>query len=496
MNIKKLTKLCLSLILSLVLAIGQFVPAYAYEHEGNSVQGIQIGDTFYSIEYITTHDDDFGNIFGPSDPSTVIIDLNGKSAKFSDYLAGGVSDFDEFASDTANQTQAAPDKLVESNGNVVILSSGGDDDDGGEETGKTVSSAYAVSNTSVEVIFSSALETTDYAKDKFTFTGGLTVESAAIKAGSSNKVVVLTTSAQTGGSEYTLTYDGKAVSEKVTGIAAGTTVPEAPEIPVNPVNDDNKLQGLESGKTYEYQVEGSSTWTTYDSAAGLPESVKGKDILVREKATATTPAGTPVEVSIPSAEEIPGIDRVVKTVTAYNDGSSEDTIRVTFDKPFTTGETASLSEFEVKRTVNGGTSSDRLALSSLEMSSDKSSITVKTKSVGQKLEQQNVVYSVSYKNGEVKSASSPITVDALSSYMKSYSIEAGYISTRKIHVISVETDNAVLYVKVNGEMMNYKGDNNFVKYTTILIGESSADIELYGAKNNLLETRTINVPYH
>lgn len=80
----------------------------------------------------------------------------------------------------------------------------------------TVTSANATSSTTVEVTFASAVQninTTD-----FTFNNGLTVSNAAVKQGTDN-VVVLTTSAQTGGAKYSLSYRGAKVAD-VTGVSS------------------------------------------------------------------------------------------------------------------------------------------------------------------------------------------------------------------------------------------------------------------------------------
>ena len=108
MQMKKTAKFCLTLLLSLVLAVGQFIPSYAFEYEGSSIDGIQVGDKFYHFQYIVSPEGagPFDEAFGGADPSTIIIDVGGNSAKFSDYIASGLSDFDAFAAVAANQTPA------------------------------------------------------------------------------------------------------------------------------------------------------------------------------------------------------------------------------------------------------------------------------------------------------------------------------------------------------------------------------------------------------
>ncbi|MEK3911884.1 S-layer homology domain-containing protein [Paenibacillus sp. FSL H7-0331] len=81
-----------------------------------------------------------------------------------------------------------------------------------------VSSAVVTNNTTVEVTFNQAVGTVS-ASD-FTFDNSLTVTKAELKSGSTT-VVVLTTSLQTGGTVYKLSYLGKDTGITVTGAATG-----------------------------------------------------------------------------------------------------------------------------------------------------------------------------------------------------------------------------------------------------------------------------------
>ncbi|WP_240419892.1 S-layer homology domain-containing protein [Paenibacillus periandrae] len=81
-----------------------------------------------------------------------------------------------------------------------------------------VSSAVVTNNTTVEVTFNQAVGTVS-ASD-FTFDNSLTVTKAELKSGSTT-VVVLTTSVQTGGTVYKLSYLGKDTGITVTGAATG-----------------------------------------------------------------------------------------------------------------------------------------------------------------------------------------------------------------------------------------------------------------------------------
>ncbi|TDF93454.1 S-layer homology domain-containing protein [Paenibacillus piri] len=79
-----------------------------------------------------------------------------------------------------------------------------------------VSSASAVSNTSVEVTFNKEISSVD--KADFTFDNDLTVTKAELKA-ESKTVVVLTTSSQTVDKVYKLSYKGKDTGVTVTGVS-------------------------------------------------------------------------------------------------------------------------------------------------------------------------------------------------------------------------------------------------------------------------------------
>jgi hypothetical protein len=81
-----------------------------------------------------------------------------------------------------------------------------------------VSSATVTNNTTVEVTFSSAVTTV--AAADFTFDNSLTVTKAELKSGSTT-VVVLTTSVQTPGTVYKLSYLGKDTGITITGAYSG-----------------------------------------------------------------------------------------------------------------------------------------------------------------------------------------------------------------------------------------------------------------------------------
>ncbi|WP_282940808.1 immunoglobulin-like domain-containing protein [Paenibacillus sp. RC67] len=97
------------------------------------------------------------------------------------------------------------------------------------ETTSVVSDLVATTNTTMEVIFKApvdAVSTTD-----FQFDNDLTVSAASIKSSMPN-VVQLTTSAQTAGQVYNLTYKGKQTGIKATGVAVRTG--GSSSLPFNP----------------------------------------------------------------------------------------------------------------------------------------------------------------------------------------------------------------------------------------------------------------------
>jgi hypothetical protein len=77
----------------------------------------------------------------------------------------------------------------------------------------------STSNTTVEVTFDKPF--TNVIATDFTFDGGLTVVSASLKPGF-DKVVVLTTSSQTGGTIYKLSYKGEDTGKTLTGTTVAT----------------------------------------------------------------------------------------------------------------------------------------------------------------------------------------------------------------------------------------------------------------------------------
>ncbi|WP_028551049.1 S-layer homology domain-containing protein [Paenibacillus sp. UNC451MF] len=80
-----------------------------------------------------------------------------------------------------------------------------------------ISSVSVVSNVTVEVTFNEEVSAPN--KADFTFDNGLTVSAAELKK-DSKKIVVLTTSAQTAGTVYKLSYKGKDTGKTITGASA------------------------------------------------------------------------------------------------------------------------------------------------------------------------------------------------------------------------------------------------------------------------------------
>ncbi|MEC0231204.1 S-layer homology domain-containing protein [Paenibacillus alba] len=91
--------------------------------------------------------------------------------------------------------------------------------DTAEVSNITITGFTSTSNTTVEVTFEKAIS--NVIATDFTFDGGLTVVNASLKAGY-DKVVVLTTSSQTGGTIYKLSYKGVDTGKTLTGTAVGT----------------------------------------------------------------------------------------------------------------------------------------------------------------------------------------------------------------------------------------------------------------------------------
>lgn len=101
--------------------------------------------------------------------------------------------------------------------------------DNAAETTSVVSDLVATTNTSMEVIFKSSVDTVN--PTDFEFDNGLTVSAASIKSSMPN-VVQLTTSAQTAGQVYNLTYKGKQTGIKATGVAVRSS--GSSSFPINP----------------------------------------------------------------------------------------------------------------------------------------------------------------------------------------------------------------------------------------------------------------------
>ncbi|WP_249866059.1 immunoglobulin-like domain-containing protein [Paenibacillus konkukensis] len=89
-----------------------------------------------------------------------------------------------------------------------------------EDTVSAVKDLIATTNTSMEVVFQDKVEAA--AAADFQFDNGLTVSGAAVKTSMPN-VVQLTTSAQTSGQVYRLTYKGKATGLQATGVTTRTS---------------------------------------------------------------------------------------------------------------------------------------------------------------------------------------------------------------------------------------------------------------------------------
>lgn len=112
------------LSMAAVMALSTMAPAaQAFQHNGQNVDGVQIGNNFYSMGYITSHSNEFGNIFGAADPQSTIIDFNGRPALFSGFIGSGMNDIDEFASNPENQTPATPSNLIDENGEETPVDS-------------------------------------------------------------------------------------------------------------------------------------------------------------------------------------------------------------------------------------------------------------------------------------------------------------------------------------------------------------------------------------
>ena len=486
----KLKNRIIAFLFSLMIIFAQFTNVHAadFSDVGNNV--LRIGNDIYSVSSEELTNTNILKSWQEAGNNKVYYKINGNwfdvlAAKSSSYFFDSANAIED---QTVNSWQGG--MFFKSDGSTEEISSG---DGGDSNPSNSVISVYSTGNTSVEVAFKNALEATAYVKGKFGFNNGLTVQNSNIKSG--NKTVVLTTSSQDSNKTYTLTYDGKAVSETFKGTAAGTTVPPAPSIPSTPVDDDNKLQGLDSKKAYQYKEVGSDNWMDYNPESGLPENVEGKDILVREKGTATTPPGVPIEVNVPGDPKDGDTQRSITKVVAYNGGSEIDTVTVMFDKSFFPSENVYLSDFEVKRSIDAGAYSGRLSTANLKISADKKSASFGVQSVSKQMDEQSVKYSVSYKGAGAVDAGSAVTVPAVLTHIESYSIKAIKFAGNNLHEIKVTVKSGVANVKVNGKIMNYKGSKEFILYTTELVGQSSAQIKLYASDGSELESKTINVPF-
>jgi len=135
---KQLIALVLTVAMIFSLCI---VPAFA----DVTTDGIQIGNKYYTLGYILGNEETFADdIFGPADPSDVIIRMNDKAASFAAYLAAGGGDFDAFAEE--NPATPNPSVIVNPDGSETPV------EEPGEEL--EVVSVIAINKTRIEVTFS------------------------------------------------------------------------------------------------------------------------------------------------------------------------------------------------------------------------------------------------------------------------------------------------------------------------------------------------------
>jgi hypothetical protein len=142
------------------MVMGMNSIAFGFELNGQETPGVQIDDVFYPMDYIATHPDEFADVFGNADPTKVIIDLNEKPIKFSDYAGAGYpADFDGWASNPSNQTVPNPQKYIGSDGSQNPIGEPEQDEKITEAKAVAtvitteVSGKYASDVTKIEVIY-------------------------------------------------------------------------------------------------------------------------------------------------------------------------------------------------------------------------------------------------------------------------------------------------------------------------------------------------------
>ena len=293
MDVKKINKLFWVFLAAVIISASNFFQSHAMQYLDDFIDGIQIQDKFYSIDYIIYNSDEFQKVFGPADVEDVIIDFNRRPVRFSDYINSVQNGYGgslyEYGGEEGNQTNPFPA--------VFIGGSEGEDSGGGnQEDSAVVINITPISNTKIEILFESSIEQDDITIENFAFDNDLNVVSVEMKDQNSKKAV-LTTSAQDTSKTYALTYLGKKYSQmSFVGLAQGK---DAPQTPQNiEVNEDGELENIDQSVKYEYQKPGESTWTEY--TGNLPDELKGEIILVRQKATEDSPAGTVIQVLVPN----------------------------------------------------------------------------------------------------------------------------------------------------------------------------------------------------
>ncbi|MDD4588735.1 MAG: hypothetical protein PHC60_10230, partial [Heliobacteriaceae bacterium] len=160
---------------------------------------------------------------------------------------------------------------------------------------RAVNAVDAINYQTVEVTLKDAVTTVSAAS--FTFDGGLSVIGAAIKPNTSNKVIVLTTSAQTAGKVYVLTYAGETWGDlAIIGLAQDAS--PAPNVTITAAN---QVLGY-NANTMEYRLNGGE-WKS-DSIPAL----KAGDVLeVRVKGP---PAGAIKRFRISEGAGEPGAGKI------------------------------------------------------------------------------------------------------------------------------------------------------------------------------------------
>lgn len=140
---KKFKKV-MALGLALALIFSTMGNVFAYTLDDEVYSGIQVDKTFYPVQYIGQYPDEFDDVFGQfADTSKVILDFNGFSGKFSEYLAADPDNFDTWAA--AHPTAANPEFIMINGVSVPVEE---------QEPELTVESATVVNGTTIDVVFS------------------------------------------------------------------------------------------------------------------------------------------------------------------------------------------------------------------------------------------------------------------------------------------------------------------------------------------------------